>query len=509
MSEHTLMQKMSRVFRLLTAVFLTCCHVRLVTCDFACLCTYAVETEVHVAKDSSSKIIGYLYEFDCKAIYALATNDNTWTAIDFEKQVGYIQKTTNDLIQNCPGNPDAADIVTSTPATSSPITHQAPTASSPNTPAPTTKPTTSAPITSQPTSQAPTFAPTTSPTPTTPASTTARPSMAVPTTHSTQTQTLTTALPTTAIPSTAVPSTVLLTTYSSTTDPPTTAIPSTAVPTTNMSTNTAPTNALPTTTISFTAVPTTVLSTFTAPTTALPTSTIPSTAVPTTVLLTTNYSTTDLLTTARHYTAVPITVLPTLTAPTTALPTKIIPSTAPPITTIPTYKCPLNVVTHGGHVTVHGDSCFEIVAQPMTWNDAERHCNANGGHLAYITSQAEEDFIMNFGYKSGFKHPVWIGLSDQGKEEHWSWTSGYPFTWSNWFQFRYHYQTHYWENCVALVPDIHLTYGTHTYGKWDDLQCGLFKSSLCRYDAHPMQPVTTPAHGLGEFWANLAHNLIG
>ncbi|XP_052253321.1 A disintegrin and metalloproteinase with thrombospondin motifs adt-1-like [Dreissena polymorpha] len=46
---------MSRDLGLL--VFLTCCLVTLVTCDFACLCTYAVETEVHAAKDSASTLL--------------------------------------------------------------------------------------------------------------------------------------------------------------------------------------------------------------------------------------------------------------------------------------------------------------------------------------------------------------------------------------------------------------------------------------------------------------------
>ncbi|KAH3755164.1 hypothetical protein DPMN_189851 [Dreissena polymorpha] len=60
----------------------------------------------------------------------------------------------------------------------------------------------------------------------------------------------------------------------------------------------------------------------------------------------------------------------------------------------------------------------------MTWNDSEHHCNANGGHLAYITSQSEENSIMTFLYKEGFKQSVWIGLTDQGKEENWFWSSG-------------------------------------------------------------------------------------
>ncbi|XP_052235283.1 collectin-12-like isoform X1 [Dreissena polymorpha] len=335
---------MFRYLGIVITAFVTCCHVTLVMCDFPCMCTYAMETEVHAAKDAASKILGYLYEFDCKELYAVAANDSTWTAVAFKHQVGYIQKTKDHEIQQCPGSPDATDTV---PTSGNPIT------------------------------------------------------LAL----------------TTAPPSTQFPTTVKISTAA-----PTTASPSTA---------------------------------------------------------------------------------PHLSMHSTPAPEET--------TELQEYKCPFGVVEyallHGGHVTVQNDSCFEIVSQPMTWNDSEHHCNANGGHLAYITSQSEENSIMTFLYKEGFKQSVWIGLTDQGKEENWFWSSGYPYAWANWFPFRYNSDTHNSEDCVALVPDMHVIFGIHTYGQWNDLQCAVLNPSLCRYDAHPIQQGTTTPHGLLGFLSNLAHSI--
>ncbi|KAH3877798.1 C-type lectin domain family 4 member F-like [Dreissena polymorpha] len=143
----------------------------------------------------------------------------------------------------------------------------------------------------------------------------------------------------------------------------------------------------------------------------------------------------------------------------------------------------------------------------MTWNDAEYHCKANGGQLAYITSQAEEDFMMNFMKKERLNQYGWIGLSDQGKEGSWSWTSGYPFSWAKWFPFRYNSDKHNSEDCVALVPAIDVIFGIHANGAWDDLHCEALNPSLCRYDAN--QTAAALVNDLLGLLSNLGHSIFG
>ncbi|KAH3825525.1 lectin-like [Dreissena polymorpha] len=143
----------------------------------------------------------------------------------------------------------------------------------------------------------------------------------------------------------------------------------------------------------------------------------------------------------------------------------------------------------------------------MTWNDAEYHCKSNGGHLAYITSQVEEDFITNFLNKERLNQYIWIGLSDKGKEGSWSWTSGYPFSWTKWFPFRYNSDKHNSEDCVALVPAIGVIFGIHANGAWDDLHCEAFNPSLCRYDAH--QTAAALVNDLLGLLSNLGHSIFG
>lgn len=60
-------------------------------------------------------------------------------------------------------------------------------------------------------------------------------------------------------------------------------------------------------------------------------------------------------------------------------------------------------------------------------------------------------------------------------------TSGYPFSWTKWFPFRYNSDKHNSEDCVALVPAIDVIFGIHANGAWDDLHCEALNPSLCRY----------------------------
>jgi len=92
------------------------------------------------------------------------------------------------------------------------------------------------------------------------------------------------------------------------------------------------------------------------------------------------------------------------------------------------YKCPSNVVSYAvrydGATRVVGTSCYEIVPYRDTWNNAEYHCQQKGGHLVHIANLAEENAVMKFLYDNQFDYAVWIGLTDKGHEEKFTWSSG-------------------------------------------------------------------------------------
>jgi len=75
-----------------------------------------------------------------------------------------------------------------------------------------------------------------------------------------------------------------------------------------------------------------------------------------------------------------------------------------------------------GSGNVMGSSCYEFVANEMTWVKALSHCHSRGGRLASVTSadlqrwislQAETLFM---GYER-----VWIGLNDRENEGSFVW----------------------------------------------------------------------------------------
>lgn len=60
---------------------------RMVTADYPCVCNYNVEQTVHSNPSLDSQAIGYMYEFDCKALYNGLSKTNMFKPIQFEHKV--------------------------------------------------------------------------------------------------------------------------------------------------------------------------------------------------------------------------------------------------------------------------------------------------------------------------------------------------------------------------------------------------------------------------------------
>ena len=61
-----------------------------------------------------------------------------------------------------------------------------------------------------------------------------------------------------------------------------------------------------------------------------------------------------------------------------------------------------------------------------TWPEAEAHCQSEGGHLASVTSQEEQEVAKAAGWSG------WLGGSNQETEGRWTWTDGTTWSFENW-----------------------------------------------------------------------------
>ncbi|CAI5449638.1 unnamed protein product [Caenorhabditis angaria] len=82
------------------------------------------------------------------------------------------------------------------------------------------------------------------------------------------------------------------------------------------------------------------------------------------------------------------------------------------------------------------DFCYKNFVRSTNFNDARSSCQADGGELASIHSQVENDFLVQF-TKTGltvkdnnWNDQVWIGYVYQNQK--WQWTDGTNSTFVNW-----------------------------------------------------------------------------
>ena len=84
---------------------------------------------------------------------------------------------------------------------------------------------------------------------------------------------------------------------------------------------------------------------------------------------------------------------------------------------------------HAGFIEFNGHY-YERTSEPLTWQGAEAQAVGLGGHLAAITSQAEQDFLTaNF----AVNEDIWIGLTDQATEGVFLWSSMEAVTYTAFF----------------------------------------------------------------------------
>lgn len=74
---------------------------------------------------------------------------------------------------------------------------------------------------------------------------------------------------------------------------------------------------------------------------------------------------------------------------------------------------------------------YAVYDIPMTWSRAESFCESLGGHLACISSRAENDFVLNL-VAGGSKNLYWLGGNCTNNLGEWRWVTGESTNYFNW-----------------------------------------------------------------------------
>ncbi|XP_033107417.1 macrophage mannose receptor 1-like isoform X2 [Anneissia japonica] len=131
----------------------------------------------------------------------------------------------------------------------------------------------------------------------------------------------------------------------------------------------------------------------------------------------------------------------------------------------------------------YGNNCYRInevstTKQLKTWSEASSFCRAQGGNLASFHTSAEEKFIKNAAKVADSATGYWIGLSDQTKENGFTWTDGTPVDYTNWENGE--------PNNVNEEDCVEMFFSTRN---WNDIGCDRTRHWVCKI-AKGSMPVT-------------------
>lgn len=115
---------------------------------------------------------------------------------------------------------------------------------------------------------------------------------------------------------------------------------------------------------------------------------------------------------------------------------------------------------------------YQIMTGADTWEDAADLCIRSGGHLADISSAAENAFLYAIMKSSGL-YEAYFGLTDAAKESQWKWNSGATITYTNW---------HDGEPNGGTYENYGMFYLTMYDATWNDGNFLPYHSFICEWD---------------------------
>ena len=75
---------------------------------------------------------------------------------------------------------------------------------------------------------------------------------------------------------------------------------------------------------------------------------------------------------------------------------------------------------------------YALYDVPLTWHEAKEYCEEQGGHLATVSDENENEFIKSF-IANGGQNGYWLGATDEITEGIWKWVTGEEFLFSDWY----------------------------------------------------------------------------
>ena len=96
------------------------------------------------------------------------------------------------------------------------------------------------------------------------------------------------------------------------------------------------------------------------------------------------------------------------------------------------------------------DHCYFWSISKAIWDAAERTCEQQDGHLASVTSNATNQYILSGLAQRGMAEELWIGGTDSKEEGSWEWTDGSVWEFTYWAPRQPLQQTGF--NCLQYYP---------------------------------------------------------
>lgn len=90
-----------------------------------------------------------------------------------------------------------------------------------------------------------------------------------------------------------------------------------------------------------------------------------------------------------------------------------------------TTQIPSDAFSYNGHY-------YYAYSSVMNWTEAKSACERVGGHLATITTQGEQDAIMDYLQTKSGRSGYWLGGTDRNKEGVWTWVTGEAWSYTHW-----------------------------------------------------------------------------
>jgi len=121
----------------------------------------------------------------------------------------------------------------------------------------------------------------------------------------------------------------------------------------------------------------------------------------------------------------------------------------------------------------NGDHCYLWNTDAKNWTAAEDFCQQAGSHLASITSDSTNNFMLEGLNRRGLTQvsdQVWLGGNDIEEEGVWKWIDCTPWEYTFWYS---------GEPNNAGGPEACLEIRQFWNGKWNDESCGEERGFVC------------------------------